>query len=41
MGKIAQFQMNCPLCMNLTNIYVEESNASTARVNCEHCKTVF
>ncbi len=41
MGKVAQLQMNCPHCKKLTNIYVEESNASTAKVKCEHCKTVF
>lgn len=41
MGKIAQLKMKCPHCGKTTNVFVEESNASSAKVKCEHCKTVF
>ncbi len=41
MGRIANLQMSCPHCGKTTNIYVEESGASSANVKCEHCKKIF
>ncbi len=41
MGRIAQIQVTCKHCAKTTNVYVEESGASTANVKCEHCKKVF
>lgn len=41
MGRIANLKMACPHCGKTTNIYVEESSASTAKVKCEHCKKIF
>lgn len=38
MGRIAQLQVTCKHCGKTTNVYVEESGASSANVKCEHCK---
>jgi len=41
MGRIAQLQVTCKHCGKTTNVYIQESNAPTAKVKCEHCKKVF
>lgn len=41
MGRIAQLQVTCKHCGKTTNVYVEESGASSANVKCEHCKKIF
>jgi hypothetical protein len=41
MGRIANLQMSCPHYGKTTNIYVEESNTSSAEVMCQHCKKIF
>jgi ribosomal protein S27E len=41
MGRIAQIRVKCPNCGKTTNIFIEESNASSAQVKCEHCRKIF
>ena len=41
MGKIAHLEMTCKNCGKTTNVFVEESNASSTTVKCEHCKKTF
>ncbi len=41
MGRIANLKMECPKCNKITNIFVEESDSSHAKVKCEHCLKIF
>jgi hypothetical protein len=41
MGRIAHIQLTCPSCEKTTDAYVEESNAASADVRCQHCRTTF
>jgi len=41
MGQIAHLKMTCPHCGKWTSVYVEETGAPSAEVNCEYCKKVF
>lgn len=41
MGRIAHIQVSCPHCGKTTNVYIEESNATSADVKCEHCMKIF
>lgn len=41
MGKIAHLKTTCPICGKYTSIYVEESQATSAQVRCEHCHSGF
>ncbi len=41
MGRIAQLQVICKHCGKTTNVFVEESNAASAVVKCEHCRNIF
>ena len=41
MGKIALLKVTCPLCGQFTEIYVEESSATSTKVVCGSCRRVF
>ncbi|MDR1593505.1 MAG: hypothetical protein LBS43_03325 [Prevotellaceae bacterium] len=41
MGKIAHLKVICPKCNKWTSVYVEETDASSANVKCEHCNKTF
>ena len=41
MGRIAHIQLTCPSCEKITDAYIEESDAASADVRCQHCKTTF
>ncbi|MCL2803738.1 MAG: hypothetical protein FWD29_07295 [Micrococcales bacterium] len=41
MGRIAHLRLPCVSCGQWTNVFVEESEATSAKVKCEHCQAVF
>jgi ribosomal protein S27E len=41
MARIAQLQVTCKHCRKTTNVFIQETNASSADVKCEHCRKVF